>query len=188
LRKPRWRSRWQSAAAADEVIWLPCAVSRFRGIKPYVAIAGQSKLIAPVMGRPHSGALQFLAQAVGVVGPVGENRAGSMTRCNQVTSLRRYRAHTGRDQQDMRAADVVGQRADFGRLRAVDGVGQTLISWQYPYRRASEPMMCSRTGYTGHERTAVELAALFAVHAVPRASLPRCCRNSVSFSSAARSE
>jgi hypothetical protein len=88
----------------------------------------------------------------------------------------------------MRAADVVGQRADFGRLRAVDGVGQTLISWQYPYRRASEPMMCSRTGYTGHERTAVELAALFAVHAVPRASLPRCCRNSVSFSSAARSE
>ena len=68
---------------------------------------------------------EFLAQAVGVVGPVGENTLGSMAHCEQAPRPDEVVDVAGRDQQDMRASYVIGQCVDFGRLsaaRATDGV------------------------------------------------------------------
>jgi len=68
---------------------------------------------------------EFLAQAVGVIGAVGENSLGLMAHCEQATHSDEVVDVTGRDQQDMGAADIIGQRVDFGRLtaaRATDGV------------------------------------------------------------------
>jgi hypothetical protein len=62
---------------------------------------------------------EFLAQAVGVIGPVGENTLGSMAHCEETARHGEVMDVAGRDQQDMGAADIVGQRMDFGRLAAV---------------------------------------------------------------------
>jgi hypothetical protein len=48
-----------------------------------------------------------------------------MAHCEQATHSDEVVDVTGRDQQDMGAADIIGQRVDFGRLtaaRATDGV------------------------------------------------------------------
>ncbi len=68
---------------------------------------------------------EFLAQAVGVIGPVGENSLGPMAHCEQATRSDEVVDVAGRDQQDVRAANIIGQRVDFGGLsaaRAADGV------------------------------------------------------------------
>jgi len=68
---------------------------------------------------------EFLAQAAGVIGPVGENSLGPMAHGEQATHPDEVVDITGRDQQDMGTADIIGQRVDFGRLtaaRATDGV------------------------------------------------------------------
>jgi len=68
---------------------------------------------------------EFLAQAVGIIGPVGENSLGPMAHCEQARHRDQVVDIAGRDQQDMGAADIVGQFVDFGRLtaaRATDGV------------------------------------------------------------------
>ena len=68
---------------------------------------------------------EFLAQAVGVIGPVGKNPFGSMAHCEQATHSDKVVDIAGRDQQDMWTADIIGQRVDLGGLsaaRATDGV------------------------------------------------------------------
>ena len=68
---------------------------------------------------------EFLAQAVGVIGAVGENSLGPMAHCEQATRSDEVVDVAGCDQQYVRAADIIGQRMDFGRLsaaRAADGV------------------------------------------------------------------
>ena len=69
--------------------------------------------------------IELLAQAVGVIGAVGENSLGPMTHCEQAARSDEVVDVAGRNQQDVRAADIVGQRVDFGCLsaaRAADGV------------------------------------------------------------------
>ena len=68
---------------------------------------------------------EFLAQAVGVIGPVSENSLGAMAHGKQATGSGEVVDVAGRDQQDMGATDIIGQRVYFGRLpaaRATDGV------------------------------------------------------------------
>jgi len=68
---------------------------------------------------------EFLAQAVGIIGPVSENPLGPMAHGEQATCSGEVVDVAGRDQQDMWAADIIGQCVDFGRLaaaRAADGV------------------------------------------------------------------
>jgi hypothetical protein len=68
---------------------------------------------------------EFLAQAVGVIGPVGKNPFGSMAHSEQATHSDKVVDVAGRDQQDMRTADIIGQRVDFRRLSAAgaaDGI------------------------------------------------------------------
>jgi hypothetical protein len=50
--------------------------------------------------------------------PVGENSLGPMAHCKQATHTDEVVDVAGRDQQDMGAADIIGQRVDFGRLSA----------------------------------------------------------------------
>ena len=61
---------------------------------------------------------EFLAQAVGVIGPVGKNSFRTMTHCEQATGSDEVVDVAGRDQQNVGAADIIGQRVDFGRLTA----------------------------------------------------------------------
>lgn len=68
---------------------------------------------------------EFVAQAVGVVSPIGQNPFWPMAHCEQAAHADEVVDVAGRDQQDMRTSDVIGQCVDFGRLsaaRATDGV------------------------------------------------------------------
>ena len=68
---------------------------------------------------------EFLTQTIGVIGPVGENCLGLMAHCQQTTDPDEVMDVAGRDQQDMGAADIIGQGVDFCRLsaaRAAEGV------------------------------------------------------------------
>jgi hypothetical protein len=68
---------------------------------------------------------EFLAQAVGVIGPVGGDTLGRWPIGSRLRAPGEVMDVAGCDQQDMGAADIVGQRMDFGRLaaaRATDGV------------------------------------------------------------------
>jgi hypothetical protein len=68
---------------------------------------------------------EFLAQAVGIISPVGENSLGPMAHREQATHSDKVVDVAGCDQQDVGAADIIGQRVDFGRLsaaRTADGV------------------------------------------------------------------
>lgn len=68
---------------------------------------------------------EFFAQAPGVVSAVGEDPAGPMPPGEQPARALKVVDVAGGNQQGMRAADLIGQRMDFGRLsaaRAADGV------------------------------------------------------------------
>jgi len=68
---------------------------------------------------------EFLAQTVGVIGPVGENSFRLMAPREQAARSGQIVDVASRDQQDMGPTDIIGQRVDFGRLsaaRAADGV------------------------------------------------------------------
>jgi hypothetical protein len=68
---------------------------------------------------------EFLAQAVGIISSVGKHSFGPMAHCEQAAYSDQVVDVAGRDQQNMGAADIIGQCVDFGRLaaaRATDGV------------------------------------------------------------------
>jgi hypothetical protein len=56
---------------------------------------------------------KLLAQAVGIIGPVGENSLRPMAHCEQATHPDDVVDVAGRDQQDMGATDIISQRAYF---------------------------------------------------------------------------
>ena len=68
---------------------------------------------------------EFLAQASGIIGSVGDYAFRPMTHGEQAAASVQVVNVPGRDQQSMWASNIVGQRVDFGRLsptRAADGV------------------------------------------------------------------
>ena len=68
---------------------------------------------------------EFLAQAVGIVGPVGQEALGARHHRDEFAGTDQIVGVAGRDQQGDGAPDLVRQRVDFGRLaatRAPDGI------------------------------------------------------------------
>lgn len=68
---------------------------------------------------------EFLAQASGVVGSVGDDTLWSMPHSEQTAGSVEVVDVSSRDQQGIWTPDLIGQRVDFGRLpaaRAADGI------------------------------------------------------------------
>jgi len=59
---------------------------------------------------------EHLPQTPSVIGAIGEKPLGLMSHRQQAARSLEIVDVSGRDQQGMRAADLIGQRADFGRL------------------------------------------------------------------------
>lgn len=72
---------------------------------------------------PPSG--EYLPQTSGIISAIGEKSLGLMSHREQAARTVEVMDVPGRDQQGTRAADLIGQRMDFGRLpatRAADGI------------------------------------------------------------------